>query len=1280
MSANNTTYTAFTVGESVIGKGIINTSNNSMEPVNNASQTLFRFVSLRNPQLTETKRRNLGFIHRPKGATGDFDTAVSTRAARTLKLGAMQRTAASFSTAGFETEKVIEEGVFGQLLIAGRKISKQEALSDNDWMYIKNYYTNLIDSNKELTADGIKIFKTLWDNYIFQIVTQRDFYVKEAISHILMALHLAFANTLDISSDEMIKINGEKPMEKAKEAKIVLPQSLFVEEDGVAGTSVASRGSVGTEILVPELLSGLPARTVQRLESEARANGVVSKAVQRKAALEKLNSELGKAQKKYYKSSHQAYQEAYAAYMAENGARLEEYKKRLQEVEDQIRPEMTEEEKDKLYEGLLRYVVEPFQFTDKKEINLSDLQRLLTPESYDLFLELFGETDGELKFESAEISKTQIVSDDTLRIGTQSLVLDSDVATYADAMNAVNTHISDSIQTALDNSVLPEQQYVNVGGASVPVNNARAVTPMAYSFWAHNNASLYGSRGFVDFSFEVEDVSWNVTSVKIIATTDTAGSFVEYYNDIPVVDNKITIPSSVINKFRSSLAFRIEIIFENGREAYADLGQMYPKEDILRTGMLTLKPAANNAEPVTVQKRKNFGIKRLGVADYLKVVQSVHAYVPGEVSNVENVMASELRHKSSVSREYSEITDTTSKSQETEKVSDTTKTSRTDMQTEVAKEIDKQQSITAYTRFSYGNDSAVKFEIGADYANNTAQHDSTRQAMMKSQEITERAMERVLTKISEERVQKIIKEYTETNVHEYDNRGKITATTDSLNAAPKHITGVYRWIDIKYKNQIYNYGMRTMFEFMVPEPSRLHRLALTVAKAQVLTAPVDPRRAPEPWTMADPKSATVTQIQHWAGIYGVQLEAFLPATKQIIHNAASVPQTNDDFGVDYTSFIIPDNYAAKNASFRCDSSRNRGGGLSGSRYSEVTCSDLKGGFVGDNTRGDVIFDRYSSGLNITGTVSFQVKGHNVRHYNVKATVNCELSEDYINKWKTESFNAIIKAYEDAYAKFQEEQAKLDAEQKEKEAAAKERQGNFYRYMEHDTLKHNCIAYLLQNYLDSNTLGRETTNATADTTRMDNFQVYLGEELDKYTALAKFMEQAFEWEIMDYTFYPYYWANRKSWQEFYLTESMDPLFRSFLQAGMARIIVTVKPGFEAAVQLFMETGLIWNGGEVPVIGDPMYMSIVDEMRKPTGEPQGKYWITRMPTTLTILQESSTGLPVKQPLPIFPEDDPKNCENPKELEFKTSFTLDKSAQLSHSGDSTTLPRELTTIINK
>jgi hypothetical protein len=68
---------------------------------------------------------------------------------------------------------------------------------------------------------------------------------------------------------------------------------------------------------------------------------------------------------------------------------------------------------------------------------------------------------------------------------------------------------------------------------------------------------------------------------------------------------------------------------------------------------------------------------------------------------------------------------------------------------------------------------------------------------------------------------------------------------------------------------------------------------------------------------------------------------------------------------------------------------------------------------------------------------------------------------------------------------------------------------------------------------------------------------------------------------------------------------------------------------------------------------MYMSIVDEMRKPLGTPQGKYWISKLPTTLTILQDKSTGLAVDQALPIFPESDPSKCENPSELEDVSSF---------------------------
>jgi hypothetical protein len=94
----------------------------------------------------------------------------------------------------------------------------------------------------------------------------------------------------------------------------------------------------------------------------------------------------------------------------------------------------------------------------------------------------------------------------------------------------------------------------------------------------------------------------------------------------------------------------------------------------------------------------------------------------------------------------------------------------------------------------------------------------------------------------------------------------------------------------------------------------------------------------------------------------------------------------------------------------------------------------------------------------------------------------------------------------------------------------------------------------------------------DNQTMQSFYMQLGDSLDQYTALAKFMEQAFEWSVMDYTFYPYYWANKERWDDLYLTEDLDPLFRSFLQAGMARVIVTVKCAAFANIYKKIESNL------------------------------------------------------------------------------------------------------------
>jgi hypothetical protein len=121
--------------------------------------------------------------------------------------------------------------------------------------------------------------------------------------------------------------------------------------------------------------------------------------------------------------------------------------------------------------------------------------------------------------------------------------------------------------------------------------------------------------------------------------------------------------------------------------------------------------------------------------------------------------------------------------------------------------------------------------------------------------------------------------------------------------------------------------------------------------------------------------------------------------------------------------------------------------------------------------------------------------------------------------------------------------------------------------------------------------------------------------------AKFMEQCFEWELLTYTLYPYYWANQGRWRSLYQLSDTDPQLLAFLQSGMARVLVSVRPGYEQAAMYFLRTGQIWNGGEQPGINSLIYLAIVDELKQPVGVRVGKPWEIRVPTTLTVLQAES-----------------------------------------------------------
>lgn len=1203
-----------------------------MSITNNTSQTLFRFISMRNPQLTETKKENLGFIHRSSLNTA-FDQAVNNRAGIS-KLQALENQCRLFSSP--LTEKDIENNQYGfaTLLKIGRKITKKEVLSSDDLGKTKSAYSS-----------GQMDLGKLWDNLIYQVITQKDFYAKEALVHILKALHVGYVQTLALT-DDLRKINGSDLIAKALNAKVVMPKELFVEEE-ISGSSTASR-------IASAETSELSQKTQERIKNDAQRDLTVTQALLKKEQLEKLNKELEKIQKSYHSTLSKDYQAAYDRYMAEYEYHREESARILDEINYLTEQKAPEEEIRKLYDRLKELEVPPFEFSQQNEINIYELQKKLSPESFELFMSLFASQEINQEFYSkvSSTDKAEAISDTQLRVGTQTLQIDESFQTYDDVISQVHNHASLTIQTALENTTLEQTQYANIGGALIPIGGASTRTHLAYSLLANWNRSAFiPNNGFINFSFEVQDNSWNVANARIVLESNT-GNHEDALGNIDVLNGTVSFPALMVNKFSSISKIRIDVYFNNGREAYVELLKIPNNE--LQVGLLTLKPGKEGPreeEPGEEMStaRKLFGLKRLGIAEYMKVVQSTHAYVPGDVTHIENIMAREFKQKSTRRLRKTELQNTSTKSTERETLTDTTTTTRHDMQSEVANVIMKDTSAQAYANWSKDTEVYGRFEVGGSLATHNAKENSVRQAVTQSQEITNKATDKLLTKISEERIEKIIEEYEENNAHGFDNRN-----------GDKHVVGVYRWVDMKYKNQIYNYGKRTMFEFMIPEPARLHRLATAVAKADVLTAPIDPRKAPAPYTMPNPKAATKTLLQYWADVYGVTLTDEMPG-KEVILNANASPQTEGE-GVFFDANLeIPDGYKATTASvvWAYNKQRNRSGFFQGNYIlsSYLSFGNLKGGSFYKETRNQTLNGTEGvSGLNLTGVFNYRVSGKNIGGFNIALKFPCVPNDANVLAWQTENFNAIIEAYKEAYEKFKEEQARIDKEQKEKEAEAKDKMGNFYRYMENDVLKHNCIAYLLQDYLSPNTIGQNFTAGD----KMENFQVFLNENLDKYTALAKFMEQAFEWSVMSYSFYPYYWANRQHWQEMYISESVDPLFRSFLQSGMARVIVTVRPGFEDAIQFFLSTGKIWNGEEVPVIGDPMYMSIVDEMREPVGLKQGKPWITKLPTTLTILQQDSAGLKTETALP-FSYENPEEFENPEEVVTKSEFMI-TDAQLS------------------
>ena len=434
-----------------------------------------------------------------------------------------------------------------------------------------------------------------------------------------------------------------------------------------------------------------------------------------------------------------------------------------------------------------------------------------------------------------------------------------------------------------------------------------------------------------------------------------------------------------------------------------------------------------------------------------------------------------------------------------------------------------------------------------------------------------------------------------------------------------------------------------MFDFMIPEPSSyLWYLKGKTAFELDIQAPKSLREM----GIEVPKHITRYNYLSLGAKYGVN---DLPAPPEIIitnrirvaHGDGSISdEAKHKTGVSET-LDIPKGYQPNFATFvilatsdeTLAFSINIGGKIIHIKKSDLTSTDVSGGHKKYTLNSN---NSISLGQNITlgadQKLFIDIYGYESANYTFHfevtfvALYNTSQSEYFIiSAWKQEVYERLTETYQTSLLQYEQEKSFLEAE------AAAEGQGEVdfgsppavNKKLIHTELKKYCLAIIRNEHL-----GAFSTSHAGEPP-----QFSLSEAKDEGEKI-RFLEQAFEWDQIQYVFYPYFWARPnfsqvsgeelKGWTDKFFERNNDFTMEEFLKAGYARVVVPVREGFDLAVSYFIENnGEVYFGLGEPTITDPLYISITDEIKERTGAgkdeiPVGDSWETRLPTAAIIVK--------------------------------------------------------------
>jgi hypothetical protein len=570
-------------------------------------------------------------------------------------------------------------------------------------------------------------------------------------------------------------------------------------------------------------------------------------------------------------------------------------------------------------------------------------------------------------------------------------------------------------------------------------------------------------------------------------------------------------------------------------------------------------------------------IRPVGVGDLLLVKEHVLRYEGGDLAHVENVLKSEHLDRKTKRLQRTETTVLEETETTKEETRDTQTTDRFSLKRETSDTIKNDASLKAGLSVDAKYGPFVEVKANADVATSTSEESSTKQASEFSKDVVARSVSKLVERVLERRTTTTIEEFVEKYEHGFDNT-----------KGDGHISGFYQWIDKVMQAQVYNYGKRLLFDVTVPEPGTNYVLMQTMNTDAGQSLP-----KPPPFTM----SADQIDESNYTGLGALyQVTGLEPPPVPVKTFAKSYDATlnQDPHEISKSdSVTIDDGYAAKYALFQSDWITYDGASfrfLLGSNYIDA---------LGDTW--------YVAMAEEVGSVAIAFDAYKVEALAVTVEIFCVRTDRAYAQWQLKTHAAILQGYQ---AQLQNYQTALAQAKAAAGVVIAGRNPMFNDAIVKMELRRQCLTLLTAQQFD----GFGALELTADGYAQPNLA-----QTEIQMPYVRFFEQAFEWEHIIYFFYPFFWGWKPGWKNRMLLDDVDPPFSDFLRAGAARVVFPVRPGFEAAVIHYLDTGELWDGGPPPDISSSLYVPIVTEIQEATGAPGtevavGDPWLVNLPTTL------------------------------------------------------------------